>query len=127
MTDVLVPSRSTSERAAGVTSPPATKAAIRCRLWPICDAAHIRSEHHAGSTWGAKGDTPIVQATGARHGMTLISAVTSRGHMRFMVIDKGIVNADVFIEFLEHLTKVAEMREMPKARANLASCERDGT
>jgi DDE superfamily endonuclease len=96
-------------------------------LWPICDAAHIRSEHHAGSTWGAKGDTPIVQATGARHGMTLISAVTSRGHMRFMVIDKGIVNADVFIEFLEHLTKVAEMREMPKARANLASCERDGT
>src|SRR3984893_10382463 len=49
---------------------------------------------------GAKGDTPIVQATGARHGMSLISAVTSRGHLRFMIIDKGSVNADVFIEFL---------------------------
>src|SRR3984893_6893083 len=34
------------------------------------DAAHIRSDHHAGRTWGAKGDTPIVQATGARHGMS---------------------------------------------------------
>jgi len=55
------------------------------------DAAHIRSDHHAGRTWGAKGDTPIVQATGSRHGMSLISAVTARGHMRFMVIDKGSV------------------------------------
>src|ERR1700738_545579 len=53
-----------------------------------------------GADMGAKGDTPIVQATGARHGMSLISAVTSRGHLRFMIIDKGSVNADVFIEFL---------------------------
>src|ERR1700731_3031335 len=59
------------------------------------DAAHIRSDHHAGRTWGAKGDTPLVQATGARHGMSLISAVTSRGPLRFMSIDKGSVNADV--------------------------------
>src|SRR6202030_2922566 len=31
------------------------------------DAAHIRSDHHAGRTWGKKGETPIVTATGARH------------------------------------------------------------
>ena len=72
------------------------------------DAAHIRSDHHAGRTWGAKGDTPIVQATGARHGMSLISAVTARGHMRFMIIEKGSVNAGVFIEFLKRLIKGAE-------------------
>src|SRR6202035_4579354 len=71
------------------------------------DAAYIRSDHHAGRTWGAKGDTPIVQATAARHGMSLISAVTSRGHLRFMIIDKGSVNADVFIEFLKRLIKGA--------------------
>src|ERR1700687_1132707 len=65
---------------------------------------------HAGRTWGAKGDTPIVQATGARHGMSLISAVTSRGHLRFMIIDKGSVNADVFIEFLKRLIKGAERK-----------------
>jgi len=67
------------------------------------DAAHIRSDHHAGRTWGKKGTTPIVQATGARYGMSLISAVTARGHMRFMIKDKGGVNADVFIEFLKRL------------------------
>jgi transposase len=67
------------------------------------DAAHIRSDHHAGRTWGKKGETPVVEATGARHGMSLISAITSRGHMRFMIIDKGGVNADLFIEFLKRL------------------------
>lgn len=67
------------------------------------DAAHMRSDHHAGKTWGKKGETPIVEATGARHGMSLISAITSKGYMRFMVKEKGGVNADVFIEFLKRL------------------------
>ena len=75
------------------------------------DAAHIRSDHHAGNTWGARGETPIVRASGARHGMSLLSAITSRGHMQFMIIDKGGVNADVFIEFLKRLIKGAEQKE----------------
>src|ERR1019366_2078792 len=67
------------------------------------DAAHIRSDHHAGRSWGKKGETPIVVTTGARHGMSLLSAITSKGHMRFMVKAKGGVNSDVFIEFLKRL------------------------
>jgi len=62
------------------------------------DAAHMRSDHHAGRTWGKKGKTPVVEATGARHGMSLISAITARGQMRFMIKEKGGVNAAVFIE-----------------------------
>jgi transposase len=67
------------------------------------DAAHMRSDHHAGRSWGKKGETPIVLSTGARYGMSLISAITSKGHMRFMTKDKGGVNAEVFIEFLKRL------------------------
>jgi transposase len=67
------------------------------------DAAHMRSDHHAGRTWGKKGVTPIVESTGARHGMSLISAITSRGKMRFMIKEKGGVNSDVFIEFIKRL------------------------
>jgi transposase len=67
------------------------------------DAAHIRTDHHSGRTWGKKGETPIVESTGARHAMSLISAITSRGHMRFMILEKGSVNAEVFIEFLKRL------------------------
>ena len=72
------------------------------------DAAHIRSDHHAGRTWGKKGETPIVETTGARHGMSLISAISSRGHMRFMIKQQGGVNAAVFIEFLKRLIAGAE-------------------
>src|SRR6516162_6520547 len=67
------------------------------------DAAHMRSDHHAGRTWGKRGETPVVVSSGARYSMSLISAVTSRGHMRFMIKEKGGVNADVFIEFLTRL------------------------
>jgi transposase len=74
------------------------------------DAAHIRSDHHAGRTWGKKGETPIVMTTGARHGMSLISAITSKGHMRFMIKETGGVNADVFIEFLKRLLTGAKRR-----------------
>ena len=74
-------------------------------------AAPIRSGHHAGRTSGAKGGTPIVQATRAPSllgsGICLISAVTAGGHMRFMIIEKGSVNAGVFIEFPRRLIKGA--------------------
>jgi transposase len=67
------------------------------------DAAHLRSDHHSGRTWGKKGETPVVSCTGARFRMSLISAITARGHMRFMIKEKGGVNATVFIEFLKRL------------------------
>ena len=78
------------------------------------DAAHIRSDHHAGRSWGRRGETPIVAATGARHGMSLISAITSRGHMRFMIKEKGGVNADVFIEFLKRLIVGAKQNDLSR-------------
>jgi transposase len=67
------------------------------------DVAQIRSDHHAGRRRGKKGQTPIVEATGARPGISLISAITSKGKMRFMTKAKGGVNASVFIEFLQRL------------------------
>ncbi|MBD5605013.1 MAG: IS630 family transposase, partial [Candidatus Eremiobacteraeota bacterium] len=75
------------------------------------DAAHIRSDHHAGRTWAKKGETPVVSTTGARHAMSLISAITSKGRMRFMIKTAGGVNADVFIEFLKRLL-VGETRKI---------------
>ena len=74
------------------------------------DAAHIRSDHHAGRTWGKQGETPVVATTGARHVMSLISAITANGRMRFMVKPAGGVNAGVFIEFLKRLLAGATRR-----------------
>lgn len=66
------------------------------------DEAGVRSDYHAGTTWGARGRTPIVSSTGARFGFNLISAVSARGLLRFMVVE-GKVGAKTFIAFLKRL------------------------
>ena len=73
------------------------------------DAAHVRSDHHAGKTWGIKGKTPVVKTSGARFSFSLISAVSSRGLMRFMVTEGG-VNSEVFIQFLKRLIAGAKRK-----------------
>lgn len=73
------------------------------------DAAHIRSDHHAGKTWGIKGSTPVVLSTGARFSFSLISAISSQGLMKFMVREGG-VNSKVFIEFLKRLISGAKRK-----------------
>ena len=47
------------------------------------DEAGIRSDYHAGTTWAPVGQTPVVKATGARHSLNMISAVTAQGLLRF--------------------------------------------
>ncbi len=66
------------------------------------DAASMRSDHHSGRTWGKKGETPAVVSTGARYSLSLISTVTARSQMRFMITTGG-VNSTVFIGFLKRL------------------------
>ena len=66
------------------------------------DEAGVRSDHHAGTTWGIKGRTPVVRTTGARFSVNMISAITSRGAMRFMTY-AGKMKASVFCEFLKRL------------------------
>ena len=67
------------------------------------DEAGVRSDFHSGTTWAIKGQTPVVPATGQRFGLNLISAVSPRGEMRFMIVN-GRMNAGRFIEFLDRLT-----------------------
>ncbi len=64
--------------------------------------AGIRSDAHAGTPWAPRGQTPIVSTTGARFGLTRLSAVSPRGELRFMAT-KGRVGAKVFIAFLKRL------------------------
>lgn len=66
------------------------------------DEAGVRSDHHAGTTWGVKGKTPLVSSTGARFGLNMISAVSAQGAFRFMVV-KGNIGSRQFIEFIKRL------------------------
>jgi transposase len=71
------------------------------------DEAAVRSDYHSGTTWAPRGKTPVVESTGARFSVNMISAITAKGFMRFMAIE-GRLNADKFIEFLERLIYSAE-------------------
>ena len=71
------------------------------------DEAGVRSDCHAGTTWGAKGQTPVVVSTGQRNSVNMISAVSARGHLRFM-LTKGRVNGPVFVEFLKRMMHNAQ-------------------
>ena len=66
------------------------------------DEAGIRSDCHSGTTWAPKGKTPVVRTTGARFGFNMISAVSPKGVLRFMVVE-GTVGADQFIDFIKRL------------------------
>lgn len=87
--------------------------AIRVRAKSIgaeiffADEAGVRSDFHSGKTWAPRGQTPIVRVTGARFGFNLLSAVSPKGQMRFMVM-QGKVNAAQFCEFLRRLAYKAE-------------------
>jgi transposase len=66
------------------------------------DEAGVKSTAHAGTTWAPKGQTPVLRTTGARFGLNILSAISARGDLRFM-LRKGTVNGDVFITFLKRL------------------------
>ncbi len=66
------------------------------------DEGGIRSDFHSGTTWAPKGNTPVVETTGALFSLDVISAISAKGLMRFMTF-KGKLNGDKFIEFLKRL------------------------
>jgi transposase len=66
------------------------------------DEAGVRSDHHSGTTWGVRGKTPVVWGTGARFSLNVISAISARGNLRFMVV-RGRVASEQVCEFLRRL------------------------
>lgn len=68
----------------------------------FADEASIRTDHHAGTTWAPVGQTPVVITTGERRSVNMISAISTRGELRFRV-QEGKMNAGKFIDFLKAL------------------------
>jgi transposase len=66
------------------------------------DEAAVRSDFHSGRTWGIRGKTPVVSSTGARFRCNVISAISPRGAMRFMLVPSQF-DTEVFLEFLKRL------------------------
>ena len=70
------------------------------------DETGMRSDHQAGRSYGRRGKTPVIPGTGKRFRCNLLSAITNRGRLAFMVFEGSFVSA-VFIGFLRRLRRHA--------------------
>ncbi|HUN03094.1 MAG TPA: IS630 family transposase, partial [Niabella sp.] len=67
------------------------------------DETGMRSDHQAGRSYAPKGKTPVVKSTGQRFSLNMISAISNKGHLQFMLIDK--FNGEVFMDFLKRMIR----------------------
>jgi transposase len=70
------------------------------------DETGISNQDQIGRSYAPKGRTPIVRRTTKRVTRSMISAVSNRGLLRFMLYE-GALNADGFLAFLRRLTRDA--------------------
>jgi|HubBroStandDraft_3_1064219.scaffolds.fasta_scaffold154174_1 transposase len=68
----------------------------------FADEAGCRNDHHSGTTWSPIGETPVVEFTGKRESIGMVSAVSMRGKLSWMIYEKAM-NSQAFIDFLKEL------------------------
>jgi transposase len=94
-------------------------------LW--LDEMGVRADHAAGRSWAPVGQTPVVKRTGKRSGVSMISAISNQGLLRFRLF-VGSFRGPVFIDFLRRLLRELAGRKVhlivdghPVHRARLVS------
>ena len=91
------------------------------------DETGLRSDDVRGRSYAPRGRTPLVRVCHRRAKLSLISAVTNRGELRWMVVD-GAVNAPTFIRFLQRLVRDARRKAfliLDRLKAHRAGLTRD--
>lgn len=73
------------------------------------DEMGVRSDHAVGRSYGRRGKTPVIEGTGQRFRGNMISAITNRGKLFFMVFKINFV-VSVFLNFLKRLIKQSDQK-----------------
>jgi transposase len=73
------------------------------------DETGMRSDHQAGKSYAPKGQTPVIKKTGKRFSLNMISAISNKGHLQFMIID-GRFNSAVFQLFLKKMIRYSKQK-----------------
>ena len=73
------------------------------------DETGMRSDHQAGKSYAPKGKTPVIKKTGQRFSLNMISAISNKGHLQFMILE-GRFNGEVFGTYLKQLIKYSRQK-----------------
>lgn len=69
------------------------------------DQMGLRSDHQTGTSYGRRGQTPVIPGTGQRFRCNVMSTITNRGELSFMVFQQNF-NGAVFIRFVRRLLRL---------------------
>jgi transposase len=73
------------------------------------DQMGLRADHQAGTSYGRRGRTPVIAGTGQRFRCNMMSTITNRGELSFMVFKENF-NAAVFVKFLRRLLRLRQRK-----------------
>lgn len=73
------------------------------------DETGLSNQANYGRSFAPKGETPVLLRPAARVSQSMVSSLTNRGTLRFMIYD-GALNAAIFLIFLRRLVKGAERK-----------------
>jgi transposase len=68
------------------------------------DEMGLRSDYQAGRSYSRRGQTPVIPGTGKRFSCNVLSSITNRGRLAFLMF-RGKFTADVLIKFLRRLIR----------------------
>jgi transposase len=68
------------------------------------DETGISNQANYGRSYAPAGQTPVIPRPAARFSQSMISSVTNRGEVRFMIYD-GALNVAIFLKFLARLIR----------------------
>ena len=70
------------------------------------DQMGLRSDHQTGTSYGRRGKTPVIPGTGQRFRCNMMSTITNRGHLSFMVFRERFTTG-ICLRFLRRLVRHA--------------------
>lgn len=69
------------------------------------DQMGLRSDHQSGTSYGCRGQIPVIPGTGQRFRCNVMSTITNRGALSFMVFKQNF-NGAVFLRFVRRLLRL---------------------
>jgi len=73
------------------------------------DQMGLRSDHQTGTSYGRRGQTPVIPGTGQRFRCNVMSTITNRGELSFMVFKQNF-NGAVFLRFAQRLLRLRQRK-----------------
>lgn len=73
------------------------------------DETGLSNQANYGRSFAPRGRTPVIARKAERISQSMISSLTNRGKLRFMVYD-GAINARIFLAFLKRLVRTADRK-----------------